>query len=110
MIKNNITKFFKRKSRQRGTGIAAYISDPKHAWKVTIFVFTVLNVGIIAFSVYLFFQINEGDIFKIKQDATITVNTIDRTLLSDTLEIFEKRENELKELKKNRPGIIDPSL
>lgn len=63
-----------------------------------------------AFSAYLFLEINNGDIFKIKQDATITVDTIDRALLREILLTFEKMENELEELKNNRPIVIDPSL
>ena len=110
MIKNNITKFFKKKNRQHGTGIAVYISNPKHAWKTIIYVFVVLNIGIIFFNGYLFLEISDGDIFKIEQDVIIKIDTIDRTLLRETLEVFDGMEMELEELKKNRPSIIDPSL
>lgn len=110
MIKESITKIFKRKNRQHGRGIAAYISDPKHVWRGIIYVFVVVNIGIIAFSGYLFFHINEGDIFKIEDDITVTIDTIDRTLMREILESFDATEIEFEALKKNRPSVIDPSL
>lgn len=90
--------------------MSSSILNAKHAWKITVYVFTVINIGVIAFSVYLFLQINEGDIFKSEQDISVTVDTIDRKLLSETLESFEKMEDELRELKNKRPSVIDPSL
>ncbi|MDP6387962.1 MAG: hypothetical protein QGG63_01670 [Candidatus Pacebacteria bacterium] len=108
--KKNIARFFKGKGKQPGEGIAYYISDAKHAWKIIILVFMVLNIGIIAFSSYLFFQINDGDIFTVEQDIMISVETIDRTLLRETLSSFEEMERELEDLRERRSRIVDPSL
>ncbi|HJO89899.1 MAG: hypothetical protein QGH85_02175 [Candidatus Pacebacteria bacterium] len=108
--KENIVKIFKKKSRKPGTSISAYISNAKYTWGIIIAVFVVLNIGIIAFSGYLFLEINEGDIFKVEQDITVIVDTIDRKLLSETLDSFDAMENEIKELKEKRPSVIDPSL
>ncbi|MFQ5661915.1 MAG: hypothetical protein ACE5F2_01540 [Candidatus Paceibacteria bacterium] len=108
--KENITKIFKKKNKQPGTGVSAYFLDAKHVWKIIIYVFIALNIGVVAFSVYLFLEINKGDIFKVEQDISVTVDTIDRKLLSETLASFEKMKDELKKLKSKRPSVIDPSL
>lgn len=108
--KEQIIKIFKRKDKRHGTSISEYISNAKHVWGIIIYVFVALNIVFIIFSGYLFLEINRGDIFKVEGDISIRVNTIDRALLRDTLDSFEKMENELRELKKKRPSIIDPSL
>jgi len=110
MINKNITKIFNKKNKQRGRNFGAHISDPKYAWNIIVCMFVVINISLMAFSGYLFLKISSGDIFKIESDVSVMIDTIDRTLLRDTLEVFEKKEIELEELKKKRPSVIDPSF
>ena len=84
--------------------------DENKSWKMLLVAFTVVKVGVIIFSSYLFFRINSGEIFIVKQDTAISVDTINRTLLKDTIESFEKKAIEFEQLKTNRPDVIDPSL
>jgi hypothetical protein len=110
MINKNITKIFNRKYKQQGAGMATRILDPKYVWRIIISLFVVLNFGVMVFSGYLFLEINSRDIFKIENNTTFTIDTIDRTFLRETLESFEKMKVELEKLKNKRPNVIDPSL
>lgn len=84
--------------------------DANRVWKITIIIFITINLCVIVLSLYLFFQINKGEIFNIAQDSQISVDTISRDLLRDTISSFEKMSSEFEELKTKRLNVIDPSI
>ncbi|PIT96843.1 hypothetical protein COT82_00955 [Candidatus Campbellbacteria bacterium CG10_big_fil_rev_8_21_14_0_10_35_52] len=108
-IKNNIKNFFKKRNKK--TKRYEYnISSAERIWKIIFTIFILLNIAIAVFSGYLFFQINDGEIFKTGIDESFIINTIDRTILRDTLSLFEEKAFRFEELEKNNVIIADPSL
>ena len=85
-------------------------SDNAKTWKMILLIFAGVNVGVIAFSWYLFSQISVGGIFSIKKDNTVSVETINRGLLSDTITSFERKKNSFERLKTTKPDVVDPSI
>lgn len=84
--------------------------DANRVWKIIIIIFIVINLCVIVLSLYLFFQINKGEIFNIAQDSRVSADTINRDLLHETISSFEKMSGEFEELKTKRFNIIDPSI
>jgi hypothetical protein len=79
-------------------------------WKRIFLLFVVVNIIVIAVSVYLFFQINSGGIFRVEQDTVISVDSINRALLRDTIDSFEQKKLEFERLKTKESSVVDPSL
>ena len=102
--------FLKRKNNRIYENWKKEYPDKNKVWKSILLIFTIINVCVIIFSWYLFFQISNGGIFNIKQDINVSVETINRKLLKDTITAFEIKENEFEKLKVSGPGVVDPSL
>ena len=107
--KNNIKNFFKKRNKDGERG-EYNISSAKQIWKIIFMTFVLLNITIAILSGYLFFRINNGEIFKTELDMSIVIDTIDRTFLRDTLSLFEEKAFRLEELEKSNIIITDPSL
>lgn len=105
-----IKTFFKSRIKNRHTNKLHYHLDVSKIWRKILLIFIVANAIIIGFNVYLFLQINSGEIFIVENNETISVKTIDRALLRNTIDLFEIKEIEFDNLKNNKPKIIDPSL
>ena len=107
--KNNIKKFFKKRNKDGERG-EYNISSAKQIWKIIFMTFVLLNITIAILSGYLFFRINNGEIFKTESGMSIVIDTIDQAFLRDTLSLFEEKAFRLKELEKSNIIITDPSL
>lgn len=79
-------------------------------WKIMFLIFIFINMCMIGFSWYLFLQINDNGIFNIKQDNTVSVETIDRELLNDINTSFKSKKDGFEKLKTDTLSVIDPSL
>lgn len=93
------------------TSFANLNSRPKvyRHWEIILVGFIMLNVVILGLCVYLFLQVNEGNIFLVEQSQQVRVESIDRGRLEELLTSFEVRDS-LFGLRKNTPiRIDDPS-
>ena len=106
----NIKSLLKRKKDKVHSNKRKGVFDENKIWKIILSIFIFINVGVVVFSWYLFLQISGGDIFNIKESTAVSVETIDRKLLSDTVISFEDKVREFEGLKDNKPRVVDPSL
>ncbi len=79
-------------------------------WEMVLVSFSILNILLIGFSVYLFLQVSEGDIFLVEQSQEVRIDTIDRTLLEELLVSFEIKEALFEDRQITPPRIPNPSL
>jgi type II secretory pathway component PulC len=87
-----------------------YLINASTDWHMLLIIFIIVTIVAVSFSVYLFMQINKGEIFVVKQDESVLSDSIDRTLLKETLSLYEEKSRNFEELKINRPSVVDPSL
>lgn len=91
--------------QKKGEGIE-WGRDPRRDWRFVFLLFIACNLLSIAFAVYLYAGINEGEIFLVEKKDTVPVATIDRAELQKTVSFFEERAERLKEF--NRKGLSTP--
>ena len=77
-------------------------------WLVMFSLFVIALISITLFSVYLFLGINKGDLYVIPTGSTVRVETINRSLLNETLAAFEERALRFGELTERPPVISSP--
>jgi hypothetical protein len=107
----DIKNLFKRKKSKIYSKNEKNLASDRKVWRTIVLVFVIINICTISFSWYLFLQINGGDIFNIKRDNVVSIETISRKLLSDTTASFEGRADGFDKLKRvGSSGIVDPSL
>lgn len=99
-FKNKTKKFYEDKDNL----------DANRIWKIMIMIFIIINLSIVVLSWFLFLRINSGEIFIITQDSQVSIDTINRNLLHDTISSFEEMSDEFEELKIKKLNILDPSL
>lgn len=105
---NKITGFINKKMRKGRMNRIRRSFSIKEIWDIILLMFAIVNIIVIGLSVFLFFEINNGELFITEEDRNISVETIDRKLLKDTIELFEMKAIEFENLKYNAPNIIDP--
>ena len=105
-----IKKFFSESIKKNRINKIRKGFDVSKVWKKIFFIFGIINIIVVGVSVYLFFQINKGEIFISKENTPISVGTIDRAFLHEVIELFEMKEKEFDFLKTNKPITVDPSL
>lgn len=106
-----IKDFFDENIKRRRINKIGNRFNMSKIWNIILTLFVIVNIVIIAISSYLFFQIKEGEIFLVERDTSISIETINRTLMSDTIELFNMKAREFKSLKAvSKSKVIDPSL
>lgn len=84
--------------------------NPNRVWQLIFGSFLAVAILLLAFSGYLFIQINRGEIFKVAKPAADSLGTIDREKLAQTLVVINRKALKLKELKSGGTVYIDPSI
>ena len=108
----NIKQIFNRWNISKLTGGANRKRDlfnTARDWKIIFSVFVVTVLISALFSIYLFLQTSQGEIFIVHRN-NVSLDTINRTLLDDTLSFFENKERRFIEMSENKPRFVDPSL
>ena len=77
-------------------------------WLVMFSLFVVVLIGVTFFSVYLFLEINKGDLYVVSASSTVRVETINRSLLNETLATLEERALRFSGLTERPPAIPSP--
>ena len=111
MIGNKTIKdFFGDRLKQRRMNKIRNRFNMRTIWKKIFILFIVINVIVVIISSYLFFKINYGEIFLVDSNTNVSIETVNRTLLLDTINFFEIKEKEFDNLKTNKVNLVDPSL
>jgi hypothetical protein len=103
---------FKKGLGKMNIGSSENLSDKSKIWSRLLMVFVLVNVVVVALSLYLFIRISSGDIFSIKQETVVSVETVDRATLRDIIVFFEQKEEEFDRSKTEGPSgdLVDPAL
>lgn len=86
------------------------VGNAKRDWVIVLILFFLWAVLFSIVGIYLFFQINKGEIFIVVPDDTQLETTISRENLENVLKTYEDKETLLRNYRDNTPNIIDPSL
>jgi len=85
-------------------------SKAHHDWRIMLVFFFLLWIATVLGSLYIFVQIDRGDIFVAENKQEENPVTISKKLLEDTVEVFEGRKIKLEQLETKRSSLSDPSL
>ena len=77
-------------------------------WLLLLLIFVVLSTAMLLFSLYLFLQINEGDIFLVDPQEQVSLDTIDRAKLERVIDMFKERSVLFEARKTTVPSTPDP--
>lgn len=83
--------------------------NPTRDWKILVFFFGVFLVCTLFFGLYLYRGVTQGDIFKVSDGVMPIIPTIDRALLSKTINAYDAKNRALEKLKTSPPRVVDPS-
>lgn len=81
-----------------------------HDWKMVIFFFSLVWVAVFLASLYIFFVINNGDLFQKDTETPSAQTTINKKALSDTVNFYSTKASKLQQLESNPPKAVDPSI
>lgn len=101
------TKFFKERQKRTKPLFGA---DAYDDWKKLMIIFLSINVLILLWSGYLFFQINQGNIFAVPPTASSAVENSTKNNLSSILNIYDGREKHFEDLRSAKPASTDPAI
>ena len=86
------------------------MENPQHDWRRILVGSVVLMLVYGFFGVQLFLQTQSGSIFTSFNDSVVTIDTINRTELSEVLEVFRTQEATFDNIQTSPPTVFDPSL
>ncbi|MEK7461624.1 MAG: hypothetical protein AAB586_00950 [Patescibacteria group bacterium] len=102
-------KLWKKLNWKINGRIFGFGTSPEADWKI-IFVSSVMfMVLIIAFSIFMFREINRGSIFVTETPVIQEEQIIDTSLLKETVLYYQNKALEFKKLKSSAPSGTDPS-
>lgn len=101
----DIKKIFNKIIKKRQINIIHKGLNILKIWKIIFNIFIAFVVLIIGISGYIFFRINSGELFLMGNNETVQIDTINRTSLKETIEVFEIKKLEFEKLKNNKPQI-----
>lgn len=104
----DIKKIFNKIIKKKQINIIHKELNVLKIWRVIFITFIMVIIFIIGISVYIFFRINNGEIFLAENDENVQIETINRVLLEETIEAFEMKKLEFERLKNNKPNIKNP--
>lgn len=77
-------------------------------WLIIFPLFLIILVGTIFFSAYLFLEINKGDLYVLPVGSNQRIETINRVLLTETLDAFEVKASRFSSFTERPPAIPSP--
>ncbi len=104
----NLRSFKNLFSKKAGKSELDY--NAKRDWKMLLIFFTVIAFVLACFSGYLFYKINNGDIFTVEKVENSPVDVVNKKNLDETVDRFESKKAKLLELKEKKIFSVDPSI
>lgn len=100
-------KIFKGKKAKSRT---IFGNDPRADWQKIVIAFLIINLLVIGWSAYLFWQINQGDIFEVSPGPTVSSDAATRNNLRNILTVYGDKEKHFEELRLIKPVSTDPAI
>ncbi len=103
-------KIFKRKAgahKHRSLNIG---QDAYGDWQKLVILFVVVNILILGWSGYLFWQINQGNIFEAAPAPGAGADRSTLTNLKNTRALYDAREKHFEDLRVTPTSVVDPAL
>jgi flagellar basal body-associated protein FliL len=103
-------KIFKRFTQLRDNDKLKMEITPRKDWQLLVVFFVVLAVIVAATSFYIFVHIENDEIFLAKGEDRPALKVFNAAKLKNIIQTLRSREEDLANLKANRPHVVDPSL
>jgi hypothetical protein len=85
--------------------------DMSKIWNIMLASFVFAIIIIVVVNLYLLFQISSGEIFLAEQKTPVSVETISRTQIQETIGLFDRKAQDFENLKSTSiSDVVDPSL
>ena len=84
--------------------------NPEGDWKILFSIFGGFTFLLCAFSGFMLYQINAGEIFLAEKKDYQALRTIDRTKLKMLMDQFGASDRRFEMLKAEKPVLVDPGL
>mgnify|MGYP007080468640 CR=1 FL=1 len=105
IFSSSFKKNFKRKHR-----LVRGAHGVQRDWQLMLIFFVVIALLLAGFSGYIFWKINEGEIFSVQVDSAYSDELIDRKLFEEVVEKLDQRYTKRIELGVQKISVPDPSL
>lgn len=83
--------------------------SPYKDWYLILMIFFVLNIAIVGFCAYYFFEVNSPMVIDETQ-APAPTDEVGISRLQKTISAYEKKKEEHEKALQSRPDVVDPSL
>ncbi len=109
-MKQNIGSIFSKLFKKKVRTQVFFGQDPRKDWEKLVILFLTINLLTIGWSAYLFWQINQGDIFEVASAPTVGADAATRDNLKNILTIYDAKEKQFEALRLAKPTTIDPTF
>ena len=104
-----IGKLF-RAAKRGGSEAAGYGRSARTDWKIICVIFLLINLFSFFSNVFVYRQINKGEIFLVPKREPVSLHALDRRVLESTVAFFEQKKALFESLQKKPLITADPSL
>jgi hypothetical protein len=113
-MNQNIEGMFKKLLKGRGEAQASqgfsFGSDSYTDWQKLVIIFVIINILVLIWSGYLFWQINQGNIFEVAPAPGAGADKSTLVNLNNTITTYDAREKHFEDLRVAPPSAADPAL
>ncbi len=109
-IENKFKEIFSKKNGPQKASRPSFGADPAADWKKLIIIFIILNILVMGWNGFIFWQINSGGIFGMATPSNGGNNQNAETSLRNTLNIYDAREKHFEDLRAAPPATNDPAI
>ena len=87
---------------------AQFGRDARSDWQIVCFIFLFLNIAFIGMSVFVYRQINKGELFLVDKKEAVSVRSLDRYELERTVRYFEEKQSRFDLIQQKPFSTADP--
>ena len=106
----NLKKSFKKINWKINGRLFGFGTNPEIDWKIIFISTVVLATAVIILSIFIFIKIDKGEIFVVKKQVEEVGETLDITILRNTVSYYQNKALEFESIKNSKPVSSDPSL
>lgn len=108
-MENKILSKLKSQFRSGGFHASKVLNPHKH-WRVMLWLFSLITVLLILFSLYLLYQIKNEQIFQVAPTSNEGTTILKENLIKNVTETFDKKSKRESEIRSGTSNYTDPSL
>ena len=101
-------ELFKKKVAESKT--AEFGRNARKDWEIACFGFLILILLAIGMSVFVYGEINKGELFLVDKKEKVSLRTLDRPDLERTVSYFTSKEEKFEALKRRPLSTVDPFI